>query len=80
MKNKRIGRPKKKSSDKQTEVLPIRLSLTEKEGFQLAADISGISLSSWARERLRLTAIRELEQAGRHVPFIPSVPLGGNDV
>ena len=43
-------------------------------------DIAGISLSSWIRERLRLAAIRELEQAGRKVPFVPKIPLGGTDV
>ncbi len=77
MANKSIGRPKKKSIDKKTEALLIRLMTLEKEGFQMAADIAGISLSSWVRERLRLAAIRELEQAGRRVPFIPEIPLGG---
>ena len=59
-----------------TEILQIRISDTEKEGFELAAVLAGISLSSWVRERLRLAAIRELEAAGRKVPFIPDVPLG----
>jgi len=50
--------------------MQIRLSPQEKEGFQLAAQISGISLSAWMRERLRRAAIRELEDAGREVPFL----------
>lgn len=75
-----MGRPKKEASERKTEALLIRLMIAEKEGFQLAADIAGISLSSWVRERLRLSAIRELEQAGRRVPFVPEVPLGGNNV
>jgi hypothetical protein len=60
-----------------TEILQIRVSDTEKEGFELAAMLAGISLSSWVRERLRLSAIRELEGAGRRVPFVPEIPLGG---
>jgi len=58
--------------------LDIRVSDEEKEGFELAAALAGISLSSWVRERLRLTAIRELESAGRRVPFVPEIPLGGS--
>lgn len=58
--------------------LDIRLSPEEKEGFELAALMAGISLSSWVRERLRLTAIRELEGAGRRVPFVPEFPIGGS--
>ena len=60
-----------------TKNLMIRLTDTEKEGFELAAILSGISLSSWVRERLRLAAIRELESAGRRVPFVPAIPLAG---
>ena len=60
-----------------TEILQIRVSDLEKEGFELAAVLAGISLSSWVRERLRLAAIRELESAGRKVPFVPDIPMGG---
>jgi hypothetical protein len=60
------------------EIVQIRVTAEEKEGFELAAVLSGISLSSWVRERLRLTAIRELEGAGRRIPFIPEVPIGGS--
>ena len=52
-----------------TDVMQIRLSPQEKEGFQLAAELSGISLSAWMRERLRRAATRELEDAGQQVPF-----------
>jgi hypothetical protein len=34
------------------EVLQIRLTDPEKRGFETSAKIAGISLSSWARERL----------------------------
>ena len=60
-----------------TELLQLRVSDAEKEGFELAAALAGISLSSWVRERLRLSAIRELESAGRRVPFVPEIPIGG---
>lgn len=60
-----------------TQVLQIRISEEEKQGFEIAAMMSGISLSSWVRERLRLSAIRELEGAGKRVPFVPEIPLGG---
>jgi hypothetical protein len=55
--------------------IQIRVTEPEKEGFTQSADLAGISLSSWIRERLRLAAIRELESAGRQIPFIPNVPL-----
>lgn len=57
--------------------LDIRVAGEEKQGFELAAALAGVSLSSWVRERLRLAAIRELESAGRRVPFVPEVDLGG---
>jgi hypothetical protein len=50
--------------------LYIRLIDSEKQGFQLAADLAGIPLSAWVRERLRLAAIRDLELAGRVAPFV----------
>lgn len=59
-----------------SESLLVRVTDKEKEGFELAAALAGISLSSWVRERLRLSAIRELEGAGRRVPFVPEIPIG----
>jgi uncharacterized protein (DUF1778 family) len=59
-----------------TENLQIRITDSEKEGFELAAALAGISVSSWVRERLRLAAIRELESAGRKVPFVPEISMG----
>jgi hypothetical protein len=61
------------------QVLQIRLSSEEKQGFQAAAGLAGIPLSSWVRERLRLAAIRDLEGAGQKIPFIPPLPLGESD-
>jgi hypothetical protein len=61
------------------EVLQIRLTSQEKQGFQNAADLAGIPLSSWVRERLRVAAIRELESAGRQIPFVNPIPIGDSD-
>lgn len=57
------------------QVLQLRVSDSEKQGFQTAADLAGIPLSAWVRERLRLAAIRDLESAGRQIPFIEPIPL-----
>jgi uncharacterized protein (DUF1778 family) len=53
-----------------TDTLQIRLQPKEKETFEIAAQLSGIGLSSWVRERLRRSAIRELEEANRQIPFL----------
>jgi hypothetical protein len=53
-----------------TELLKVRITAAEKEGFQTAADLAGLALSAWARERLRRAAIKELEEASRPIPFI----------
>jgi len=50
--------------------LDMRLDEYEKEGFRLAAEMSGLELSGWIRERLRRAAKKELEDAGKQVPFI----------
>lgn len=52
------------------EVMKLRIEQSEKEGFQRAASLSGLSLSAWARERLRRAAVRELEEASIPIPFI----------
>lgn len=63
-----------------TDTFLVRAQPTEKLAFKEAADLAGISLSSWVRERLRIAAIRELESAGRSVPFIAPRPLGAINV
>ena len=55
-----------------TEWMKIRLSPEEKRGFQQAAEIAGISLSSWMRERLRRAAVSELETVNAPIPFYPA--------
>lgn len=59
-----------------TETMMVRLTAEEREAFDLAAGLAGISRSSWVRERLRLAAIRELDGVGRQVPFIEDSPNG----
>jgi hypothetical protein len=61
--------------DLQREVVQIRVRPSEKSAFTLAAEIAGISLSAWVRERLRQTAARELESAGRKIPFLKDITL-----
>lgn len=61
------------------EIVQIRVTDAEKRGFQAAADLAGIPLSSWVRERLRLAAIRDLESAGHKIPFIEPIHLRGPD-
>jgi len=58
------------TENKQTELLQLRIRPSEKEAFSDAASIAGISVSAWVRERLRLVAIRELEDAGRKIAFL----------
>ncbi|MGO4871002.1 MAG: DUF6290 family protein [Roseiarcus sp.] len=62
-----------------TNTLQIRLQDAEKEAFERAAELAGISLSSWVRERLRAAAIRELEGIGQTAPFINRVPFRTNN-
>jgi hypothetical protein len=56
--------------ERKEQVVIVRLSATEKAGFKEAADLAGVGLSTWIRERLRRSAIRELEELGRVAPFI----------
>jgi uncharacterized protein (DUF1778 family) len=56
------------------EQILLRLSTEEKLGFEQAAELAGLTTSSWIRERLRLAAIRDLETAGIKAPFIK--PIG----
>jgi antitoxin component of RelBE/YafQ-DinJ toxin-antitoxin module len=58
-----------------SQFIKIRLASEEKQAFQQAADLAGLALSAWIRERLRMVAIRELEGAGYPVPFIQRIPL-----
>ena len=69
---KRRGRPPKRSDELKTEYLDVRLETGEKEAFWDAANVAGLPLSAWVRERLRTAARRELIEAGRRIAFLPS--------
>lgn len=66
----RLGRPPKPVARRKQGFIKIRLEISEKEAFQKAADIGGIPLSAWIRERLRGASIRELEEIGVRAPFL----------
>ena len=53
-----------------TGLMQLRLQPEEKRSFQEAADLAGIPLSAWARERLRRAARIELVDANKPVPFL----------
>jgi len=59
-----------------TDTLQIRLKPNEKEAFEKAAQLSGIALSAWVRERLRRSAIRELGEAGQQISFLQEILEG----
>jgi hypothetical protein len=70
------------SANKKVDVLEVRLASGEKEAFKDAADLAGIPLSSWVRERLRRVARVELEEAGRKIAFLRGMEslLSGLDI
>jgi hypothetical protein len=68
--------PAEKPPRLKSDALLVRMSPTEKEAFRQSAAIAGIPLGSWIRERLRLAAIHDLENAGRKVPFIEEINFG----
>jgi hypothetical protein len=47
----------------------VRVQPEEKVAFMEAAELAGIPLSAWVRERLRRAARIELVEAHRSVPF-----------
>lgn len=55
------------------EALLVRLESTEKEAFKDAANLAGVPLSTWVRERLRQVAVRELENAALPIAFLRNV-------
>jgi hypothetical protein len=71
-KKKGRGRPRKSSGQTRSEGVLLRMQPLEKQGFAEAADIAGVPLAVWMRERLRLAAMRELEDVSRPIPFLVS--------
>ena len=60
-----------------TDRVELRMTPAEKRAFQEAADLSGLALSAWVRERLRGAARKELQAAGAKVPFLKDRPTDG---
>lgn len=48
----------------------VRLSKTERQGIEAAARLSGITMSAWARQKLRAASVRELREADLPIPFL----------
>lgn len=70
---KKIGRPVQSQQQAKTSLLQVRLNISEKHGFSDAANLAGLALSAWARERLRWAAIRELQSANHQVAFLETL-------
>ena len=70
MAKRKRGRPPKDEDRLHSENLIVRLETTEKEAFQDAAEIAGVPLSTWVRERLRQVAVRELQAAAQPIAFL----------
>lgn len=78
-KQQKRGRPKKAPGRTKDEYLDIRLEASEKQAFKDAAELAGLDLSAWIRERLRLASRKELEGAGRPIAFLVRLSSGGGD-
>ena len=66
--SKSAGRPPK--ANRLDKYLEVRVQSLEKQSFRDAADLAGIPLAAWIRERLRLAAIKELEAMGHPIAFL----------
>jgi len=72
MKTKKVGRgrPPKGSGQTKSESLLLRLDPSEKQGFTDAAQLAGVPVTVWIRERLRQVAAKELQSAQRPIAFL----------
>lgn len=68
--NPRQSEEESRSRELKTVPLNIRVSEAEKKTFARAAEVAGVALSSWMRERLRVAALRELDNIGESVAFL----------
>jgi|GEM_PF-1064604 len=62
------GMARPKADKTQTAALRLRLLEEHEELIRQAAELAGISVSAWMRERLIRAARREIGQAGRYEP------------
>jgi uncharacterized protein (DUF1778 family) len=61
-----MARPKAEKTH--SAALRLRLLPEQEQLIRQAAELAGLSISSWIRERLIRTARREISQAGRYEP------------
>ena len=78
-KQRKRGRPKKESDRTKDDYLDIRLGGAEKQAFRDAAELAGLDLSAWVRERLRVAARKELEGASQPVAFLVRLRIANSD-
>jgi hypothetical protein len=67
---KKRGRPKLPAGSIKGEYMEMRLDVAEKEAFVRAAEVAGMSLSAWVRDRLRRASRKELENMDMPVAFL----------
>ncbi len=67
-------------ANKLNEYLEIRVGAAEKQAFRDAAELAGIPLSVWMRERMRRAAVRELEEGARPIAFLESMKPGNGGI
>ncbi len=58
------------SEQGKSEYMEVRLDPAEKQAFKDAAELAGLGVSAWVRERLRRIALKELQEAKRPVAFL----------
>jgi hypothetical protein len=67
---KKRGRPENPENLVKNRVVQVRLLQVEKDTFEDAAKLAGLSCSSWIRTRLREAARKDLEAANKKVKFL----------
>jgi hypothetical protein len=73
--SKKIQGRDRRGGGSKADRIEFRLDPNEREAFQDAADLAGIPLSHWIRERLRRVAASELEAAGLKAAFLRNFKL-----
>ena len=66
----RKAKQKQPADSVKGEYMELRLDVAEKEAFRNAANVAGMSLSGWVRDRLRRAARKELEDMDMPVAFL----------
>jgi hypothetical protein len=79
MSNSRHERKSTRSREKKTVPFNLRVAPAEKAAFVRAAEIAGVPISAWVRERLRVAAMRELDNVGEQAPFLAGKVLGDDN-